>query len=134
MKATPLRVTWLIVAIAACHPGIGCTQAKVASWLDEAKPASWNKAGLQVPTAPKEPTDTRCRALARPPELEEDKRVRAQGWDLVGAYQGGWQIRVIRCTAGYDGMCRPRMYQDFVFVRGVVRRHAVPASDGQPHR
>lgn len=25
---------------------------------------------------------------------------------------------VIRGAAGYDGMCRPRQYQDFVFVRG----------------
>jgi len=25
---------------------------------------------------------------------------------------------VIRGTAGYDGMCRPLQYQDFVFVRG----------------
>jgi len=26
---------------------------------------------------------------------------------------------VIQGTAGYDGMCRPRQYQDFVFLRGV---------------
>ena len=25
---------------------------------------------------------------------------------------------VIRGTAGYDGMCRPRQFQDFVFLRG----------------
>jgi hypothetical protein len=25
---------------------------------------------------------------------------------------------VVRGAAGYDGMCRPRQYQDFVFVRG----------------
>ena len=64
-------------------------------------------------------TDPRCREGARPPQLDEDKRLRDQGWDLVGAYQGGWQILVIRGTAGYDGMCRPLQYQDFVFVRGV---------------
>jgi hypothetical protein len=29
-----------------------------------------------------------------------------------------WQILVIRGTVGYDGMCRPLQYQDFVFVRG----------------
>src|SRR4030095_9207326 len=63
--------------------------------------------------------DRRCRELARQPELEEDKRLRGQGWDLIGAYQGGWQVLVIRGTAGYDGMCRPLQYQDFVFVRGV---------------
>ena len=46
-------------------------------------------------------------------------RLRDRGWDLVGAYQGGWQTVVIRGTASYDGMCRPRQFQDFVFVRGV---------------
>ena len=81
----------------------------------------WYKSGLPIPPAPKTqgPIDAKCRELARPPELDEDKRVRDQGWDLVGAYQGGWQIVAIRGTAGYDGMCRPRQYQDFVFVRGV---------------
>jgi LppP/LprE lipoprotein len=63
--------------------------------------------------------DPRCRALARPAELEEDKRLRERGWDLVGEFQGGWQIRIILATAGYDGMCRPRQYQAFVFVHGV---------------
>jgi hypothetical protein len=42
--------------------------------------------------------------------------VKDQGWDLVGSYQAGWQVVVIRGTAGYDGMCRPRLYQAFVFV------------------
>lgn len=121
MSLTFVRVTSLTIAIVACHPAIGRAQGKVASWLDEPKPASWNKPGLSIPAAPKTqgPVDAKCRELARPPQLDEDKRVRDQGWDLVGAYQGGWQILVIRGTAGYDGMCRPRQYQDFVFVRGV---------------
>jgi hypothetical protein len=94
---------------------------KTASWLDESKPTSWNKPGLSIPAAPRMQgnVDPRCRDLARTPELEEDKPLRDQGWDLVGAFQGGWQIVVIRGTAGYDGMCRPRQYQDFVFVGGV---------------
>jgi hypothetical protein len=77
--------------------------------------------GLPVPAAPKlqGAADSRCREAARPPQLDEDKRVRERGWDLLGAFQGGWQVLVIRGTAGYDGMCRPREYQDFVFVRGV---------------
>jgi LppP/LprE lipoprotein len=116
-----MRVTLLMIAIVTCHPAIGRSQVSVASWLDEPKPASWNKPRVPIPAAPRIQgnMDPRCRDLARPPELEEDKRVREQGWDLVGAYQGGWQILVIRGTAGYDGMCRPRQYQDFVFVRGV---------------
>lgn len=119
--STSVRVTLLSVALVAVHPAFGRSQMTVAAWLDEAKPASWNKPGLSIPLAPKgrETVDPRCKDLARPPQLEEDRRVRDQGWDLVGAFQGGWQILVIRATAGYDGMCRPRQYQDFLFVRGV---------------
>jgi hypothetical protein len=95
-------------------------QSNMASWLDQPKPASWNKPGAPIPAAPRIPgsVDPRCREQARPPQLDEDKQLRDQGWDLAGAYQGGWQILVIRGTAGYDGMCRPQQYQDFVFVLG----------------
>ena len=103
------------------QPEFGDAQVKVASWLDGPQPASWNKPGGSLPAAPKiqGAVDPRCRDAARPPELDEDKRLRDQGWDLIGAYQGGWQILVIRGTAGYDGMCRPWQYHAFVFVRGV---------------
>jgi acyl-homoserine-lactone acylase len=101
--------------------GLGRSQSSVASWLDEGAPAGWNKPGLPIPAAPaiEGVVDPRCRENARPPELDADRRVRDRGWDLVGAYLGGWEILVIRGAAGYDGMCRPRQYQDFVFVRGV---------------
>ena len=118
---TLTRVASLTIALVACQPGIGGPQMKGASWLDEAKPASWNTPGLPLPAAPRAQAsgNPRCRELARPPELDEDKRVRDHGWDLVGGYLGGWRVLVIRGTAGYDGMCRLRGYQDFVFVRGV---------------
>ena len=121
MRSTIVQVTSLTIAIVACHPVIGRAQGKAASWLDATKPASWNTPGLAIPAAPKlqGALDPRCKEAARPPHLDEDTRLREQGWDLVGAYQGGWQMLVIRGTAGYDGMCRPRQYQDFVFVRGV---------------
>ena len=114
-------VALLIVAIMAAHPALGSAQGTIASWLDESTPVSWNTPGLRIPDTPpvQESPDPRCRALARPPQLSEEQRVRDLGWDLVGAYQGGWQILVVRGTAGYDGMCRPRQYQDFVFVGGV---------------
>jgi hypothetical protein len=122
MTSTRVRVASLIVAIAACQPATGRSQAKVASWLDEPTPAAWNTSGLRLPAAPQvRGGDPRCRELVRPPQLEEDKRVLEQGWDLVGAFQGGWQVLVIRGTSGYDGMCRPLQYQGFVFVRGMFR-------------
>jgi heat shock protein HslJ len=88
--------------------------------LDNPKPALWNTPGQPIPSAPKSQgtADARCRDASRPAQLPEDRQVRDRGWDLVGAYQGGWQIVVIGGGAGYDGMCRPRQYQEFVFVRG----------------
>src|SRR5262249_10418932 len=121
MSSMSVRVTALLIAILGGFVAIGAPQGQGASWLDEPKPSSWTTPGPTIPAAPKSqgPIDSRCRALARPPQTDEDKHVRDQGWDLVGAYQGGWHIRVIRGTASYDGMCRPRQYQAFVFVRGV---------------
>jgi hypothetical protein len=109
MHSTVMRASGVLVAIAA------------ASWLDAAKPASWNRPGQAVPAAPKvqDAVDARCREHARPPQLVEDKQVKARGWDLVDAYQGGWRVLVIGGTASYDGMCRPRQFQYFVFVGGV---------------
>jgi hypothetical protein len=91
------------------------------SWLDAAKPMTWNVRRASIPAAPRVEgaIDPRCRAQARPAQSEADRRVHSQGWELVGAYQGGWQMLVVEGTAGYDGMCRPRLYQAFVFVRGV---------------
>ncbi len=91
------------------------------SWLDETKPASWNRAGASIPRAPpiEGVTDPRCGALKRAPELAADQRLTELGWDLIGPYQGGWGILVIQAAAGYDGMCRPRSYQGFVFLSGV---------------
>ena len=111
----------LIIAVVVFHAETGRAQVRSTSWLDQPKPASWNTPGSPIPSAPKlqGAPDPRCREAARPPQLEEDKRLRERGWDLAGAFQGGWQVLVIRGTAGYDGMCRPRQYQDFVFVRGV---------------
>ena len=121
MTSTLIRVTFFTVAMFVRFPEVAHTQVKSASWLDNSKPVSWNKSGRPVPAAPRVrgAIDPRCRDLARPAERPEDKLLRQQGWDLVGAYQGGWQILVIRGTASYDGMCRPRQYQEFVFVRGV---------------
>jgi hypothetical protein len=99
----------------------GRYEAAAASWLDAPKPPAWNAPGQAIPAAPKVlgEVDARCRDHARPPQLAEDAQVRDRGWDLVDAYQGGWQVVVIGGTASYDGMCRPRQYQQFVFVGGV---------------
>jgi heat shock protein HslJ len=110
-----------LIAMLTYLPALARAQGQGAAWLDNPKPAAWNTPGQPIPSAPKiqDAVGARCRNAARPPQLPEDKQLRERGWDLVAAYQGGWQILVIRGTAGYDGMCRPKKYQDFVFVRGV---------------
>ncbi|HEX6463832.1 MAG TPA: LppP/LprE family lipoprotein [Vicinamibacterales bacterium] len=134
-----MRTAALAITVLVGYAAVAGSQPKIDSWLDAPKPASWNKASSAIPTAPKidGAVDPRCRKQARPPQLEEDTRVSERGWDLVGAFHGGWQVLVIRGAAGYDGMCRPRQYQDFVFVRGVFAGTLSPQpsdsrTDGAP--
>lgn len=126
MRATCMWMATFVVATLA-WPTTGWSQGRVATWLDEPRPASWNTPGLTIPAAPNmEAVEPRCREMARPPQLDEDKRLRAQGWDLVGAFEGGWEMLAIGGTAGYDGMCRPLQYQHFVFVDGLFAGTLAP--------
>jgi hypothetical protein len=106
-------------------PGIGITQVP-RLWLNETTLPSWNSPGAPIPVAPCMEIDPRCRELARPAELDEDKLVQEQGWRLEGPYQGGWGIVVVLGAAGYDGMCRPVQFQAFVFVDGVFAGTLAP--------
>lgn len=114
----------IVLTVVACHTAPAPAPVLPASasrlWLDTPDPAPWNQPGAAIPPAPTVDgnPDPRCRAGARPAERDEDRRVRAAGWDLVGPYQAGWEMVVIQATAAYDGMCRPWAYQAFVFVRG----------------
>ena len=97
------------------------SQPAASSWLDSASLESWNSPGLSLPSAPqvaaKNP-DPRCRQLVRSPASAQDRELRAQGWDLIGAPTESGQVRVVAGAVDYDGMCRPRKYQFFVFSRG----------------
>lgn len=116
-SATRIAITML--AVLATHVAMAQDQGPATSWLDGETLASWNAPGQAIPTAPEmESANPRCKELVRSPQLREDEMVRNRGWDLVGAFQGGWNIVVISAAAGYDGMCRPLHYQSFVFVRG----------------
>ena len=121
MTSTRARTAASLLAMLTCLSAVGEAQRQAGAWLDNPQPVAWNTPGATIPSAPTAAgaVDARCRSAARPPQLAEDKQVTARGWELAGSYQGGWPIVVIRATAGYDGMCRPRQYQDFVFVRGV---------------
>jgi hypothetical protein len=76
---------------------------------------------MPIPSAPqveKNP-DPRCRESVREPVSAVEQQVRARGWDLIGPTSENDEIRVLVGTANYDGMCRPRQYQEFVFVQGI---------------
>ena len=105
-----------------------CAQQAAVAWLDAPHLEPWNNPGMSIPFAPqgeKNP-DPRCRALARSAESEQDEQLRARGWDLIGPASAGGQIRVIGGTADYDGMCRPRQFQYFAFVRGIFAGTLAP--------
>jgi hypothetical protein len=94
-----------------------------ASWLDRSPPASWNVRNGSFPTPPPGAPggDPQCLAQATTPTGPEESAVAGAGWrlfdaPLVGAATGG--LKVVSGTAGYDGMCRPMDYQQFVFVDG----------------
>ena len=91
-------------------------------WLDRPLEA-WNRAGAAVPRAP-EPTmemeynRERCRAVIRPPVSPADRVVAAAGWWLFGSPQSLGDLVAVPAAADWDGMCRPWVYQVFVFARG----------------
>ena len=128
MRLTLEHGVMLILGVLSTAPAVAYAQGTTAAWLDQPKIASWNTPGQAIPAAPKpqDPVNPSCRNQARPAQTAEDKQVSARGWDLVGAFQGGWQVVVVRGAAGYDGMCRPVQYQDFVFVGGVFAGTLAP--------
>ncbi len=109
------------LAADAVAPG-AAVAAQTASWLDEEKPANWNKMRGPVPEGPApdgDPADTpRCKDQVRAPDTSMDRAVTARGWSLVGPATTYGPTSIIVANTSVDGMCRPRSYQAFVFVKG----------------
>jgi LppP/LprE lipoprotein len=99
------------------------------SWLDSGSLESWNHPGLSLPAAPpgRKNPDPRCAQLARSPGSDEERQLRARGWDLIGAPTEGAGVRVVGAASDYDGMCRPRQFQFFVFSGGTFAGTLSPA-------
>lgn len=91
-------------------------------WLDQEKPANWNKPGASLPKSPPASRDLdnfhQCKATIRPATAPEDKDLTRAGWKLFGPYQRFGNVSLVTGLSGFDGMCRPFGYQDFVFVNG----------------
>lgn len=91
-------------------------------WLDQTPLVQWNAPGMVLPTTTMDSSylDQNCvERSTRPAETDADRAVAKAGWYLVGGYQGGWGVYVVTGTTGFDGMCRPVGYQEFVFADGV---------------
>jgi len=119
----------LILGVLATHGLAVHAQEPGAAWLDQPTITSWNTGTQDIPHAPRveEAVNPRCRETARPPQTDEDRQVRDGWWDLVGAFQGRWDMLVVQGAAAYDGMCRPMQYQAFVFVGGRFAGTLAPA-------
>jgi hypothetical protein len=113
-----LRIVLSVLAVLLSASAAG--ESTASSWLDATPLQSWNHPGLPLPSAPPGPKnpDPRCGQRARSPGSAEDRQLRAQGWDLIGAPTEGAVVRVVGAASDYDGMCRPRQYQFFVFSGG----------------
>jgi hypothetical protein len=123
----------LAVAVLALFPWPSGAQD---SWLDSAL-EGWNTAGAAVPAAPSSSGSDAgiCAQFVRPPETNEDAALVAQGWQLRQSYERGWNITLVVGAVGFDAMCRPVYFQQFVFVEGVFAgtlspQPMVPRSDG----
>ena len=87
------------------------------SWLD--RPLNnWNNGTGVVPNAPRTlvAIEERCREQIRTPDSLADRAVTRAGWSLFGAAQVFGTVSVVNGMAGVDGMCRPSLYNTFVFV------------------
>lgn len=87
------------------------------AWLDNPT-ATWNTAGMAIPTAPAAPDelDARCLEQLKPAESDAGKLVEAAGWKVFSADLTDGAVRVVRGLAAFDGMCRPIQYQAFAFT------------------
>jgi hypothetical protein len=98
-------------------------------WLDAVpKPAlkQWNRPGAAVPKTEKilhkdddELFLKMCQAQIRKPETPEEREVAGKGWMVFASWRDGRGTTVVGAMANLDGMCRPDLYQDFVFANGV---------------
>lgn len=118
----PIGLALALAPLAVATTVLG--QLSNSSWLEQKPLTNWNKPGAAVPKAPNNTSaqDTRCQQQIRSASTPEERTVQSAGWTLYnvrgeGKNRGG--ISLIKGQTGFDGMCRPVGYQEFVFVNGV---------------
>lgn len=117
MRVSRMALTAVVAAAVLASPHHAAADG---GWIDAPR-TQWNGVGMPVPAAVPDagaPFDPACARFERPAELPEDAMLQAAGWKVFGTYEGGWGVRVIKGLSGYDGMCRPMGFNEFVFVDG----------------
>jgi hypothetical protein len=114
----------IIVACLLLSPVAGAQSHRPAGWLDGPL-TNWNKAGQVVPKAPQDEqivSDVlaRCRLTPRL-STQAERTVASAGWITFLYFDQGLareDVEIVAGMRGADGMCRPRVYNLFVFVGG----------------
>jgi hypothetical protein len=118
-SALALTVASLLLTVPAAT-----AQNRPASWLDRTL-ASWNTAGDPVPMAPaadetNQSVISRCR-LTPPRSTGAERAVEAAGWIPYWNFDQQLikdDVEIVGGMRRADGMCRPSLYNVFVFVGG----------------
>ena len=99
---------------------VALSQVPSGAWLDS-QPKKWNRAGMPLPHAPDIDRDhipSICKPLPQRTGTPEERTVTAAGWLVFMSVRDSRGVTVVGASADLDGMCRPNLYQDFVFVDG----------------
>jgi len=124
MKAPPLSLIGLVLILCPFAFSTTARSQSANSWLEQKPLRNWNKPGAAVPKAPNNTStqETRCQQQIRNAATPEERAVKAAGWTLYnirGEGKSSRGVSLIKGQTGFDGMCRPVGYQEFVFVNGV---------------
>jgi hypothetical protein len=98
-------------------------------WIDAAEFPDWNIVGAPIPRAPQ--ADQNSAACDTSPALrnvesQQDAQLVQAGWHLFGGVESGWGVTIIKGAAGFDGMCRPMAFNQFVFADGLYAGRISP--------
>ncbi|MEG4587264.1 LppP/LprE family lipoprotein [Microcoleus sp. MOSTC5] len=118
----PIGLALALVPLALATAAV--SQPSSSSWLEQKTLTNWNKPGASVPKAPNNNSSdaARCQQQIRNPSTPEERAVKAAGWTLFnvrGETKSSGRVVLVKGQTGFDGMCRPVGYQEFVFANGI---------------
>ncbi len=113
-----LVLSWLVVNPLGQVSTLLAQNEPSGTWLDGN--TNWNISEASIPQAPQQDGNnlSNCQHTLRTAALPEDKLVEAAGWTLTDSAQIYGATTLITGMANADGMCRPFVYQVFVFTKG----------------